>query len=803
MTITRELSQALRGLVRRPGFALLAAGTLALGLAANAVIAAAVYGIIMAPPPFAEPDRLTSVYAHWTGFERGSISVPQYLDLKEQATSFESVALWSGGSISLAGEDGEPRHVRIGRATSDLFPLLRAEVLLGRAFDESEDLEGADDVVILSERLWRDQLGADPEALDTSIEVEGRSRTVIGVMPASFTFPTDQTELWLPYGFSERDLTHRGNHSYRLLARMTPGASVESVNTELDTISHRLREEYSDTYSDSGWGLWSIGLRDDEVAEAKLALWVLGGAVALVLLIACANVANLMMARVTAREQELALRAALGAGRGRLVAASLAESVVLALVGGALGLLLAYWGVEILVGLAAGRVPRIEEVRLGAPVLGYTLALAGLTGLIFGAAPALAGAARAATSKLGMQRFGDRSARRLRGGLVLVEVMLAVMLLIGAGLLLRTFWNLRQVDPGFSSARVQLVQMNLVSSRLGSTEVFTGFVEQVLDRAEGLPGVESAAMINSVPLIGWNSDLWVTVDGYEPPPGAMTPSPQNRVISPAYFETMGIRVDQGRAFASDDRSDGEQVAIVNRAMANRYWPEGEALGGRVKLGDLESDSPWMRVVGVVADVKHRGLSHAPGPMLYRPITQGGFPVMSLLVRSRPGVAISARTLAETVQAVEPRQAVHGAMTLEEAVAGAAAHPRLTALLLSVFAGLAVALSAIGIYGVLSYTVGQRRRDIGVGLALGARGRDVVKMALGREVALAFGGAALGLAGALLLTRLFESLLFEVEAGDPLTYAAVALGFALVALLAALVPARRATGVDPAVVLRGD
>jgi putative ABC transport system permease protein len=816
--IWQDIRYGVRVLLRRPGFTAAAVFVTALGLGASTAIFSVVSAVLLRPLPFDEADRLVYLTARDAQHESVSLSWPDFADWRAQSRAFERVAAYNRDSYNLTG-DGAPERLQAAQVTADLFPVLRVEAARGRVFTEEEDKAGAGPVVLLSYGLWQRRFGGDAGLVGRQITLNGRGYTVVGVMPKEFAFPI-RTELWVPLGpLYQPSWQNRNNHlGLSGVARLKPGATLEQARADLDTVAANLEKQYPDT--NRGERASVTPLREIYVRDIRLALWTLAGAVLFVLAVACANVANLLLARGAARRGEMAVRSALGASRWRLARQMLVESLLLSLAGGAAGLLLAEWGVGLILSVRPDYIPRASEIGVDGGVLLFAAAVSLLTGVLFGLVPALQ------ASKPDLQealKEGARSTAWARGtfrsALVITEVALTVVLLVGAGLLLRSFERLQRVDPGFTYQHLLKFNLTLSAQKYPDEQRQINFIREVLPKLGALPGVEGAAVSSGLPL-GYNG--WQTpflIDGRPLPPSAQTPAMDVTAVSPGYFRTMGIPLLEGRDFAEEDDRRwlggkslqgldegaravaGVNEIIVDEEFARRYWPNEDAVGQRVRFG-ASADSPALTVVGVVGRVKMAELrADSDRVQGYLPYFQ--FPTRSLgiVVRSSRDTEQTAAAVRREVMSVDREQPLYSVRTLAEMRAATLAPETLNLSLLSVFAGLALALAAVGIYGVVAYTVAQRTHEIGVRMALGARGRDVLRMVVGRGMTLALVGVGAGLAGALLLTRVMQSLLFGVSATDPLTFAAVALLLAAVALLACVVPARRATKVDPMVALR--
>jgi putative ABC transport system permease protein len=806
-TLWQDLRYGARVLRKSPGFTAVAVAALALGIGANTAIFSVVDNVLLRPLGYAEPSRLVALWEE--GKTRGfrgqtELAPANYFDLREQARAFERVAAFSPHSLNLTGA-GEPERLEGQRVSADLFPLLGVRPARGRWFLPEEDAFGADRAVVFSHSLWVRRFGADPALVGRTVALDGVPHTVVGVMPPHFHFP-GREEFWVPMAMHPEEAAGRGDHYLRAVGRLREGVSSEAAGDEVRAFAERLARQYPET--NGGLGMVVVPLHEEFVGGARPALLILLGAVGLVLLIACANVANLLLARAAARRREVAVRAALGAGRLRLVRQMLTESLLLATLGGAAGLLLAVWSVDLLSALVPPEVAAAGRQPLDARVLLFTLAVSLVTGVVFGLAPALQSSnprLSEALKEAGRYTGSGAGRGRARGALVVCEVAVALMLVVGAGLLLKGFWRLRAVEPGFRAEGVLTMKVILPAAKYAKPEQRRAFYDETLRRVAALPGVESAAMISFLPLTFRGMYFTFTAEGRPPATAAERPNAVYRVVSPDYFRAMGVPVLRGRAFAASDTAEAPAVMVVSRAMAERHWPGEDPIGRRLKVGPPDSRNPWATVVGVVGDVRHGALSNELEPEMYAPYaqeTRGFTAPRDLVVRTSAGDPLSlAAAVREAVWSVDKDQPVSGARTLEQVLGESVARQRLYLLLLGAFAGLALVLAAVGVYGVMSYAVAQRTHEIGVRVALGAGRADILRLVVGQGMLLGLAGVGVGLAGAFALTRVMSSLLYGVTATDPAVYASVALLITLVALLACYVPARRAMKVDPMEALR--
>jgi putative ABC transport system permease protein len=812
-TFVRDIRFAFRTLAKTPAFAAISALTLGLGIGANTAIFSVVNSVLLSPLPYSEPERIVMVCNRWQRFEKTWLSNPEYLDYRDQCSSFEEVAAWTTTNANLTGGH-EPERVSVGVLTASLFPVLGVEPVLGRPFSEEEDLPGKDQVAVLSYGLWQRRFGGDPAVIGNTIELDGRSRTVLGIMPARFKLPLDfgedgPTDLWIPLAMDPGsvDRTERGSHYLYSAARLAPGASTEQATAELEALTTRFTEE----------GLYPVEMRfetfalpvtEEIVGGVRPALLLLLGAVGFLLLIACANVANLLLTRAEARLREMAVRTAIGASRTRILRQLLTESIVLSFIGGAVGLAFAFAGSQTLLAWNPASIPRVTEVTLNLPVLFLALLLSLLTGVLFGLAPAFQVSKLELTTTLkeGGQATTAGSRRQLfRRAVVVVELALAVVLLIGAGLMLRSFWNLLDIDTGFQSRNVLTLRLSLPQSDYPESEDIVSFYEELLDRVRALPGVEHAGAARALPLIGTIGDWGLRIEG-RPSTRGNHPKGDWQVVSPGYFEAMGMKQVKGRFLTLEDRTDTLQVALINETMVSRYWPDEDPLGQRIRMGS-GTDQPWITVVGVVGDVTHNGIDVEIKEKFYRPHAQfhrsvGFAPrAMTLVVKTTADPVGLVSLIRREVGAIDPNIPLATIRTMDDVLAASVSEPRFTALLLGVFATVALVLAVVGIYGVIAYSVSRWSHEIGIRMALGARRSQVLTLILQQGFALSAVGLALGIVLALGVTRLMAGLLYGVGTTDIASFTLVPAGLMFTALLASYIPARRAARVDPVAALR--
>ncbi len=803
----QDLRYGIRMLAKKPGFTLIAVITLALGIGANTAIFSVVNAVLLNPMPYRDPDRLiqfweTNPLKSWT---QAPIAPANLFDWQQQNQSFEEIAAYMGSANSgpgIAGlhltGDGEPERIKALYVTGNVFSVLGVDAMLGRTLREDETWQGKHTVVVLSHALWQRRFGGDPGVIGQNISLNGRNREVVGVMAPDFYFPSKEIELWIPMGWNQQQIAQlRRPHFLRAVGRLKPGVTTEQARGEITTIAGRLEEQYPDTNTQMGVGLGP--LKDWIVADTKLPLMVFLVAVGFVLLIACANVANLLLARAATRNREVAIRTALGARRSRIVRQLLTESFMLALVGGGLGVLLALWSKDLLVAFSPGDIPRLEEARLDAKVLGFTIGLTLLTTFLFGLAPALQASKPdlVSTLKEGGQKGGSQGGR-VRSVLVVAEVALALVLVIGAGLMIRSFLRLQQVDPGFNANNLLMLSVGLPGAKYPEDSQAITFFEQAEQRLKALPGVLEVGATNVAALKGSGYTNDMTIEGR--PPEDYVREIWHKTVTPDYFRAMGIQLLSGRQFDKSDNATSSTI-IVNEAFARRCFPGEDPVGKRVKFAKPTEPGTWETIVGVVRSEKQDSLGTEPKPESYKTQLQEPSSSMTLVIRTAGDPKALMGAARDQIRALDKDLPPYNVKTMDEAVYESLVRERFTTLLLIVFAGLALTLAAIGIYGVMSYAVTQRTHEIGIRVALGAQTRDIFKQVIGRAMRLAAVGIALGLAASIALTRLMASLLYGVSTTDPLTFASIAIVLLGVSLLASYIPARRATKVDAMIALR--
>ena len=807
--IAADVRYAFRTLRRNPGFAIVVLLTLALGIGANAAIFSVVNGVLLRPLPYRDADRLMVI---WGDLKRPGLngipaSAGEYVDYRDRSHAFEQVAAYDTVGFNLTG-GGEPERVEGAVVTTTFFSLLGASAQVGRTFIAAEDQPGRDDVVVLSHSLWTRRFSANPAIVGQTIPVDGRPTQVVGVMPAAFQFPDRSIEIWKPFLLDAEALSdnNRGSHGYTALARLKAGISRQQAQADLNAVTAAFKADHPGNYR-NGFGTTLRPLQEEIVGDTGRPLMVLLGAVAVVLLIACANVANLLLARAASRRKEIALRTALGASRGRLVRQLMTESVLVSAIGGLIGLGLAAWGVDLLIASAPDSLPRIQEVGVDARVAGFTVLVSLATGLVFGLVPAL----RASRAPLNdALKEGGRAGSGVHGfagrALVVSEVALSLVLLIAAGLLIHSFTRLQDVAPGFDSSRLLTFRLSLPESRYTTFQKGQSFFDEFFTGLRRSPGVRGVAAINVLPFSGLGGSRSFHIEGREEKRPEDQTEEQLRIVTDGYFAAMGIPIVAGREFTDRDALNQPRVAVVNDAMAKKHWPHESPIGRRVSFS---TDEPhWYEIVGVAGNIKHRALEVADRPELYVPYRQplfAGWTVrpMYVIARTSADPASTVAIARHEIARVDRDQPISDVRTMDERIGRSLSSRRFSMVLLALFAGLALTLAAVGIYGIVAYSVTERTHEIGVRVALGAQRRDVMAMVVGQGMTMTIVGTAIGVAASAALARLMSSLLFGVSAVDPATFVAIPLLLIAVALAACYVPARRAMRVDPLQTLRSE
>jgi putative ABC transport system permease protein len=802
-SVVADCRYAVRQLRKSPGFSAVAVLTLALSIGANTAVFSVVNGVLLRPMPFFEPDRLflISYSAQHGPFEREpSLTDRQYLGFRDQNQTFESVAAFANSGANLTGA-GDPVRIPSASVTTSFFRTLRTEPVLGRGFLADEDQAGRDNVVVISDKLWKERLAADPQILGKKIKLNGINRTVVGVMVGGFYFPNN-AEVWLPLAVR---VDPNNSFARPVVGRLKAGASQQLAQVELEAFVKSLPLDPGENRNE--WLAQVVPLKELLVANVRESLLIFAGAVAFVLLIACANIANLFLARAAGREQEMAVRSALGAGRRRLVRQLLTESAMVSLAGGSAGVLLAVWGVPALLALAPEeKVPRVEMVRIDLTTLAFTFGLSLFTCVMFGLAPALRSTRREVREALkqGERTLTERH-ENVRKGLAIAETAIALILLAGAGLMLNSFLRLQKVDPGFRAENVVTMTVDLSETTYRTATQMQDFQTRTLERLSGLPGVLATGAVNWRPLgeaLIVGSFRREGENGRVLRPGFMVDKP---CVSPGYFRAMGIRLMQGREFTGADKAGAVEVVIVSQSVARSLWANENPIGKRISMEDEPKAGDWLNVVGVVDDVKQQGLGKKSDPAIYQPCLQAGHVFSLSHINFVAKTAANPESVAEEmrgiVRDVDKDQPIASIATMGNLMEAATAEPRFQARLLGVFAAAALVLAIVGVYGVLSYSVARRTHEIGIRMALGAHAEEVRRMMLGNALAIVGAGVAIGVCGALGLTRVLAKFLFEVKPGDPATLATVALTLIVTTLAACYIPARRASRVDPMVALR--
>jgi predicted permease len=818
-SLAQDLRIALRAFVRNPGFTLAAVLSLAIGIGANTSIFSVANALLLRPLPYKGASRLVILWNRSPGLDIAQdwFSTAQYLDIKNGHHGFEEVAIASGGNDNLIGE-GEPERVGTVRVSSNLLPMLGAQAASGRLFLPDDDVPGRAATAVLSNGMWSQRYGSDPRMLGKSITINGQSYEVVGILPKKFSLPhevlptlygPEQPDVFLPFPLGPKAAGVRTHEDYNILGKVKPGVSVAQAQAEMDTITARLRRDYPESYPPNGGLTFGIvPLLEQVVGDVRRTLLVLLSAVGFVLLIACANVANLLLSRAVARQQEIAIRAALGASRGRIIRQLLTESLLLSLCGGALGVILCFWSVKWIHVLGTKSIPRLADVGIDGRVLLFTLLLSVFAGILFGLAPALRVSRIDLNSTLKDASRGSAGTsavwgrgNSLRCLLVISELALSVVLLIGAGLLIRSFARLQNVAPGFNPKNVLTFELALNGQRYGDKQIIWNTYRQLWSGFGQIAGVTAAGGITALPLSEAFAWTPITVEGRTPLPGEKFLNADARVAGGQYFQAMEIPLRSGRFFSEEDVPGRPPVVIIDEFMAEQLWPGQDAVGKRIHM--VESKEPWLTVVGVVGRVKHESLDSDPRIAFYLPQTQYPSRAMTLVVRSQGEPSAFSPAVKKALRGIDPDLPMYSVRTMAERVEESLARRRFSMLLLGLFAGFALALATIGIYGVMAYLVNQGTREIGIRMALGATQRGILRLVVFQGMTLAISGVGIGLAAALVFTRLMRSLLLGVNASDPATFGAISVLLTVVALVATYVPAKRAARVDPMVCLRAE
>ncbi|MEJ7576824.1 MAG: ABC transporter permease [Pyrinomonadaceae bacterium] len=805
-TLLQDIRFGVRMLLKNPGFTFVAVLALALGIGANTAIFSIVNAVLLRPLPYGEPGKLVMVWMdnRAMGNKEDIHSYPNFVDYRDQNKVFETMAAYRNSSANLTGT-GEPERILGAAATASFFNVMRVAPALGRVFTAEEDAQGRDRVIVLGHGLWQRRFGGDKGIVGKEISLNGANRTVLGVMPPDFKFPAKETDYWVPLAPPPAMMEQRQAYWLNIIGRLRPGVTFEGARAEMETIAKRLEAQYPEVNENFGVNL--VTLQDQTVGQVRPALLILLGAVLFVLLIACANVANLLLSRASAREREFAIRTAMGAGRGRIVRQLLIESLLLAALSAVLGVLLAVWGLDALKYVLPGDMPRLDQIGVDGRVLAFTLGVSCLTAFLFGLAPAIHASNPNLNETL---KEGGRSgshgvrSRQVRRLLVVSEVALAIMLLVGAGLLIKSFNRLQSIDLGFRTDRLLTMRLQLPATKYREEAQLRAFHRQLQERLDNTPGVESVGATTSIFLSKTPNSGVFNIEGRPTPRAGERVEVTVDVVSPNYHQVMGTPLVKGRAFTEQDAETAPMVVIINETFARRFFPVEDPTGKRINYGD-ETDqtrNPWRTIVGVVADTRRNGFDAEPRPESYVPLAQAPPNVLTYIVRSTSAdPSVLTASVRNAVREIDPDQPVFDIKTINSLVSDKIAQRRLNTILLGVFAAVALILASVGIFGVMNYTVTQRTHEIGIRLALGAQKADVVKMVVGQGMMLALIGVGVGLFGAFVVTRLMASLLYGVSATDPIVFAAVALLLAAVAVLACYIPARRAMRVDPMIALR--
>jgi putative ABC transport system permease protein len=803
--LMQDLRYALRMLWKNLGFTMVAVVALALGIGANTTIFSAVNALLLQPFNFTDSDSLVVVWERPpnTSF-RNSVSPANFLDVREQQTSFSHLAIYNNNSVNLTDGD-QPERLEVATVSPDLFNALDVRAALGRTFTKDEEQAGRDKAVILTHEFWRRRFASEPSVLNRPLMLNGQPYTVVGIMPEDFNFPPGNGDILLPFIITDKMREERGNHYVRMLGRLKPGVTFAQANAELAAIASRLEAQYPDTNSNRTIAVESM--KSYYVRGPRPGLIVLLCAAGFVLLLACANVANLLLVRAASRQKEIAIRMALGASRFRLIRQLLTESVLIALFGGAFGLLVAVWGIDLMRLSIPPSLSRYlmgwKNVGIDGQVFWFTLIVSILTGIVFGLAPALQATKTDFNEALkdgGRTSGGGFSRNRLRGVLVVAEVAISLTLLIGAGLMIKSFYEILKVEPGFKSESVLVADVALPRAKYEEKAKRVNFYQQAIERIGALPGVQQAGATNILPLSRSNSDSAFSVVGRQPPEKGREPQANFRNVSPNYLEAMGIPLHRGRHINANDRADTGRVILINEYLARKHFPNEDPLGKRLNFGG-EEEADNYEIIGVVGNIKHESLVVETMSEVYVPLTQEPWHSMSIVVRAAGDPSQLAGAVQREIQAIDKDQPIYNVRTMERVVSESLAPQRVVMGMLGVFAIIALVLASVGIYAVMSYAVTQRTHEIGIRMALGAQPRDILKMVVGQGMLLALLGVAIGLVASYWVTKGMTVMLYEVSATDPATYILISLLLVGVAFAANYLPARRATKVDPMIALR--
>jgi putative ABC transport system permease protein len=799
----QDLRYGMRSLLKKPGFTLTAVIALALGIGANTAIFSVINGVLLRSLSYANPDRIVMLWERSVTESRRQtqnvISPANFLDWQKQSASFEQMAAVADQRVNLTGGTGEPEEIKAQFVSQPFFATLGVQPLVGRSFLPEEDTVGNDLVIVLSHELWQTRFASDPQVVGKQATISGRQRTIVGVTPPGFHFLDNQVRAWMPLALDPAiDYREKTGRYLRAVARLKPAVTVQQAQGELTGIAKQLEQAFPK--KNTGWGVNVVPMHEQVVGEIRPILIVLLAAVAFVLLIACANVANLLLSRAAARQKELALRAALGATRLRLIRQMLTESVLLALMGGVLGVLLAYWGIQVLIAFGPDNIPRLNEITIDPRVLGFTFGISLLTGVLFGLIPALQASRPDLNDALkeGSRGSTGGRSRTFRNIFIVAEVSLALVLLVGAGLMIRSFMRLQSVETGFNPENVLTMRAQLPRKKYAEPHQIVDFFKQAQDRIAALPGVQSVGAISYLPLTGLASRDSFQVVGQPPALPGQEPGVEVRVITPGYFQAMGIPLLKGRLLNDRDLKES-RVLLINETMAKKYFAGVDPVGKQMEV--FWDGSGPDEIVGVVGDIREGALNKEPEPAIYWSHWRVPYSGMAFVVRTSGDASRFGTAVQKEIRALDPEQPVADVRTMQQVIAKSIARPRFNTLLLSIFAGVALILASVGLYGVMNYSATQRTHEVGIRMALGATRADIMRLVVGNGMLLTLIGIGIGVAVSLLLTRVMASLLFGVTATDVPTFLSVSLVLAAVALVANYIPARRATRVDPVIALR--
>jgi predicted permease len=795
-SLLQDLRFGFRTLLKKPLLIAVALITLSLGIGANTTIFSVVNAVLLRKLPYNNPDQLIMIgETNPQGIDNIEVSYPNFTDLKEQSQAFEKIAAYRTINLILTGA-GEAERINTAFVTDDLFELLQVRPARGRVFTP----EDKGNQVVVSHGFWQRRFGSDPGLIGGSITLNSSSCTVIGIMPAGFQFPNEKIEVWLPLSQLAGQMKNRSVHVIAVIARLKPDLSLRQAQTDIEAIAGRIQQNYSG--EDPGHGFKAVSLREQVVGYARPKLMLLLGVVSFVLLIACSNVANLMLSKAAARQQEMAIRAALGASRWRIIRLLLSESILLAFIGGLAGLLLSVWGIDFLSFYLSENLPRASEIGIDRQVLAFTLLISTLSGLLFGLAPAIKASKDGLNESLKIgssTSIGGPQRNRFSKALIISEIALSLILLAGAGLLIKSFWRLLQVDPGFKSENLLTMTISLTGVKYRETDQIVSFYKQLPLQLETIPGVRAVSAVSALPISGGDGVGDLTIDGRAFPPGEK-PAASFRRILPNYFKTMEISLVRGREFDDRDNGEDQKVVIINDSMARRFWPGEDAVGKRLKVGPPENE-PWLTVVGVVKDVRNIGLDAEPNLATYEPHPQRPWSTMNLVVRTEGDPLKLSAAVREEISKIDKDLPVYNVTTMNRRISASVGDRRINMVLLSIFAAISLLLAVVGIYGVMSYFVTRQIREFGVRMALGAQPSDIFRIVFGHGAVLILSGLAVGLVGSFVLTRTLSNFLFDMSANDPLTFVSVSIILSLAALFAIYIPARKATRIDPVTALR--